>query len=331
MKHHLKSVAAATAVAILGLSAPALRAQDVVLKFGHAASSTSTYHTGLQLFADKVAEKSDGKVKIELYGDRQLGEDAQLLQSIQLGTVDGALISAPILPLVIGASAFDALQLPFLVTEYEDMSTLLSGEIGQKFLDSLSAQGIKGLGYVEAGQRHFLSKDKAVSATAEFAGLKTRIIPTPLFKEAWAATGANPVGLAYGEVYSALETGTIDAVEINFVSIKAESLYEAANNVTLTGHYFFPGIIMMGANFDGLSEDVQAVLTEAGHEVIAELYTAAAEEEAQVRADLEADGVTVTKLEDLDVMRGKMQPVLNAWSEKDPLIVEFIEAAKALQ
>ena len=325
MKFSISSCALALALTWAGPAA----AQDTTLKFGHAAASSHLFQTGLEMFAEKVAEKTGGKVKIEVYGDRQLGDDKQLLEGLQLATIDGALVSAPLLPLVIGAGAFDAVQLPFLVGSYDEMASLLAGEPGQALLDSLDAKNIKGLGYIEAGQRHFLARDKAVKTVDDFAGLKTRIVPTPLFKATWEAVGTNPVGLAYGEVYSALETGTIDAVEINLSSIQSESLYQAGKNVTLTGHYFWPGVLMMGSGFASLPEDVQQAMVEAGHEVIAEQYAMAAEQEGETKTFLSENGVTVSELSDLDAMREKMAPVLTEWSTRDPLIEQFIAAAKS--
>ncbi|WP_414833470.1 TRAP transporter substrate-binding protein [Afifella sp. YEN Y35] len=305
-------------------------AQEFTLKFGHAASSKHLFQTGLEDFAARVAEKTDGRVKVEVYGDRQLGDDKQLLEGLQIGTIDGALVSSPTLPLVIGATAFDALQLPFVVSSYEELASVLESPVGQELLDSLDAKQIKGLGYIEAGQRHFLSREKQVATLADFAGQKTRIVPIPLHKATWEAIGVNTVGMAYGEVYSALETGTIDAVEINLSSVRTESLYEAAKHVTLTGHYFWPGVIMVSnITWSRLPDDVREAMIEAGHEATEAAYTRAAEQEDETTAFLKENGVTIGKLEDLDAMRAKTKPVVEEWLGKDPLIQKFYDAVGA--
>ncbi|MGX1098596.1 TRAP transporter substrate-binding protein [Amorphus sp. MBR-141] len=315
----------ALAGAAMILAGPA-HAQDFTFKFGHAASSKHLFQTGLDIFAEKVAEKTDGKVKIEVYGDRQLGDDKQLLEGLQIGVIDGALVSAPTLPLVLGATAFDALQLPFVVTSYEQMADALGSPVGQELLDTLDAKQIKGLGYIEAGQRHFLSKTKQVKTLDDFAGLKTRIVPIPLHKATWEAVGVNPIGMAYGEVYSALETGTIDAVEINLSSIQSESLYEPAKHVTLTGHYFWPGVIMMsGMAWNKLPEDLQAALVEAGKEATQEQYKIAAAQEAETEAFLKEQGVEIGELDDIAAMQAKTKPVVETWVKKDPLIQTFYD------
>lgn len=324
---NIKSGLIAAAILALPMS---VGAQEFTLKFGHAATSTHLFQDGLEMFADKVSDKTDGKVKIEVYGDRQLGDDKQLLEGVQLGTIDGALVSVPTIPLTLNAPAFDALQLPFLVPDYDTMAEVLSSDVGGQFLDTLSASGIKGLGYIEAGQRHFLARKEPVQEVADFEGLKTRIVPTPLHKAIWEAVGTNPIGMAFGEVFSALETGTIDAVEINLSSAFAESYYEAAKYATLTGHYFWPGVLMMGgAGFDALPEDVRTALVEAGNEVITEHYALARDQEAEIAKQLEEKGVTISKLSDMPEMQSRMQPVFDAWVEKDPLIQIFVDAVRS--
>lgn len=322
---NLPCFAAVGLAASVFLTAP-VHAADHTFKFGHAAASTHLFQTGVEMFAEKVAEKTGGAVEIEVFGDRQLGDDRQLLEGIQLGTIDGALVSAPVLPLVVGAAGFDALQLPFVVPSYDAMAEALAGDIGQQLLDSLTAQDIKGLGYIEAGQRHFLATDSAVASIDDFSGLKTRIVPIPLHKATWEAVGVEPIGMAYGEVYSALETGTIDAVEINLSSIQSESMYQAATHVTRTGHYFWPGVLMMGAEtFNALPEDIQTAMIEAGNEVIAEHYALAAAQEAETAAFLQENGVTIGDLGNLDAMRELTRPVVDQWIENDPLIRDFVE------
>ena len=321
MKHMLLTAALICALPVASL------AQDVTIKMGHAASSKHIFHDGLEMFAAKVAEKTEGRVAIEVYGDRQLGDDKELLEGIQIGLIDGALVSSATLPLVLGAAAFDALQQPFTVSSYQQLSDVLTSDLGDRLLATLDGNSIKGVGFIEAGQRHFLTAGDPVESTADFAGLKTRIVPIPLHKATWEAIGVNPIGMAYGEVYSALETKTIDAVEINASSIQSESLYDSAKNVTLTGHYFWPGVIMLSdAAWQKIPEADRTAVVEAGRETTADAYALAASQEDATVAFLKENGVTVSELSDLDVMREKTQSVVGEWSGKDPLIGEFLSA-----
>jgi TRAP-type C4-dicarboxylate transport system substrate-binding protein len=253
-----------------------------------------------------------------------------LLEGLQIGLIDGALVSTATLPLVLELGGFDALQLPFVTSSYQQMSEVLTSDLGAELLATLDAKSIKGVGFIEAGQRHFLAAGDAVMSVEDFAGLKTRIVPIPLHKATWEAIGVNPIGMAYGEVYSALETGTIDAVEINLSSIQSESLYDAAKQVTLTGHYFWPGAIMLSGNvWEGLTDEQKAAVEEAGRETTAEGYALAASQEADTMAFLEKNGVTINKISDLDAMKEKTATVVTDWTAKDPLVGRLVDALKA--
>lgn len=321
----MKQILLTTAL-LLGLPLAAA-AQDVTIKMGHAASSKHVFHTGLEIFAGKVAEKTGGSVAVEVFGDRQLGDDKQLLEGLQIGLIDGALVSTATLPLVLDLSGFDALQLPFVTASYQQMSDVLTSDLGDELLSTLDDKSIKGVGFIEAGQRHFLTAGDAVTSDADFAGLKTRIVPIPLHKATWEAIGVNPIGMAYGEVYSALETGTIDAVEINLSSIQSESLFDAAKEVTLTGHYFWPGAVMLSGNvWNGLTDEQKAAIEEAGRETTAEAYALSASQEAETTAFLEEKGVTIHTIADLSAMQEKTRSVVETWTAKDPLVAKIVDA-----
>lgn len=315
-----------SAALVLGLPLSAA-AQDVIIKMGHAASSNHVFHEGLEIFAAKVAEKTNGSVTIEVFGDRQLGDDKQLLEGLQIGLIDGALVSTATLPLVLELSGFDALQLPFVTSSYQQMSDLLTSDLGAELLATLDDKSIKGVGFIEAGQRHFLAMGDAVMSVEDFAGLKTRIVPIPLHKATWEAIGVNPIGMAYGEVYSALETGTIDAVEINLSSIRSESLHDAATQVTLTGHYFWPGAIMLAGNvWDSLSEEQKIAVVEAGRETTVESYTLSASQEAETTRFLEENGVTINTISDLTSIKALTASVVETWVATDPLVARIVDA-----
>lgn len=313
--------ALAMSVSLMGGEAAA---QEFVLKFGHGASSTTQFHTGVEMFAAAVAEKTGGRVKIEVYGDRQLGDDRPLLEGVQLGTIDGALVSSAVVGLALGIDAFDALQLPFQTDSYEIYGKALTSQAGRDILATLDDVDVVGLGFVEAGQRHFLSATRLVEKLDDFVGLKTRIVPLPLHQAVWNAMGVNTIGMAYGEVFSALETHTIDAVESNLASILGESLYEAAKNLTLTGHYFWPGVLMISkTRLESLPEDIQAVLLEQGIATTIAHYELAAGLDGDNIAALEKAGVTVRRFEDIDGMRAKVAPIVEEWVNKGPLIKAF--------
>lgn len=306
-------------------------AAEMTFKMGHAASDKHPFHTGVEMFAEQVSKGTDGAVEIQVFGNRQLGDDKQLLEGVRLGTIDGALVSSVMFSLVANSPAFDALQLPFLVDSYDELADALTSDTAQKMLDGLASEGMKGLGFYEAGLRHFLNSKGPVRTVEDFQGLKTRIVPVPLHKATWEAVGTNPVGIAYGEVYTSMQTGVIDAVEFNISSIETENLWENAKYVTLTGHYFWPGVLIFNKEkFDQLPAEVQQTMIQAGHDTIRPQVQFVADDESRSRSVLEDKGVEFYQLEDLDNMRARMEPILEEWRGRDPLIAEYIDMVKGM-
>lgn len=321
-----RPVLAASAIAATFVFAGSAAADSIDLRFGHAASSHHPFHDGVVMFKEAVDEKSDGTINIEVYGDRQLGDDRQLLEGVQLGTIDGALVSSVTFSLAADQPAFDALQLPFLIDSYDVLADALTSPVAQDMLDGLEAAQLKGLGFYEAGLRHYLNSGDPVRTIADFDGLRTRIVPVPLHEATWQAVGANPVGVAYGEVYTSLQTGVIDAVEINVSSVETENLWENAKNLTMTGHYFWPGVLVINqARFDSLSEEQQEILVEAGAETIRPQIEFVERHEDESLERMREKGVTAYELDELDAMRELMEPIFERWAGEDPLIAEFID------
>ena len=155
----------------------------------------------------------------------------------------------------------------------------------------------------DVGQRHFVSVKGAVRKTADFAGLKTRIVPVPLHKEIWEAVGTTPIGLPYGEVYGALQTKVIDAVEINVSSMIGENLWEVGKHFTLTGHYFWPAVLVANKDaFQKYPKEVQQADREAAREAVPPTIAYGKKQDFEGRDELKKKGVNIYELE--DTLRG---------------------------
>jgi C4-dicarboxylate-binding protein DctP len=247
------------------------------------------------------------------------------------GTIELAGCSGVLYPLVTGRPGLEAYQLPFLIRDYEHFTSLATSELGQKILDDLEPAGLVGLQTTDIGQRHFLTVGKPVKTLGDFAGLKTRILPVPLHKAIWEAVGTAPIGLPYGEVYGALQTKVIDAVEINVSSILGENLWEVGKFLTLTGHYPWHNVIVCNkAYFDGLPPEVQQAMREAGSESIGPTMVYTREQDFGARDDLKTSkGIEISELDNLAEMQEKVKPIIAQWSEKSPLIAEFVAKAQS--
>lgn len=322
-----KIFVAATAV-LLGSAAVA---QAIDLRLAHGSPRGHPNYTHADMLAEAIKTNSNGDVNITVYGDRQLGDDRDMIQLVAAGTVDMGYASSVNFPLILNKAAFDALQLPGLVPTYDDLGKMLVSPPAIKMLDSLEDAGLKGLCFSEGGQRHFLNRSGPIESVDDFKGLKTRIVPIPLHKEIWERLGANPIGVAYGEVYTAMQTNVIDAVEFNISSIAADKVYENANYVTMTGHYFWPGLFMMNkAKYDALTPEQQKAIVDTCRALTPDFVAHTKSEEAKEIQVLKDAGVEISEFTDRANLLAATQPVFDAWSAKDPLIVEYIAEAKKL-
>jgi C4-dicarboxylate-binding protein DctP len=306
------------------------RGAPIVMKLPHATAEVHPGHISAVLFKQELEKRLPGKVTVQIFPNRQLGDDRQNLESVMAGTTELGLASTVLVPLVAKRVSFDAWQLPFVIRDYDHFYRLTETPVAQKILDDLEPAGLVGLAVKDIGQRNFLSATRPVRSTADFQGLKTRIVPVPLHKDIWEAVGTNPIGLPYGEVYSAMQTKVIDAVEINVSSILGENLWEVGKHLTLTGHYPWPSLIAANKPFfDRQPPEIQQALREAGRACIKGTLEYAKKQDLEARKDLQAKGVQIHELSDLPAMKQKMRPILDKWAQRSPLIAEFIKTAEA--
>lgn len=305
------------------------RAAGKTMRIAHAANEVHPGHILATSFAEGLEELMPGAFNVQIFPNRQLGGDKQLLEGTVAGTMDVTAVSGVLIPLVTGRQGMNAWQLPFLVRDYDHFGELALGEAGQKIQEDLREAGLISLATADTGQRNFLSVKKSVTSISDFSGLKTRIVPVPLHKQIWETVGTAPVGLPYGEIYGALETGVIDAVEINVSSMLGENLWEVGKNFTLTGHYpWHLSTLMSQRYWDGLSEEEQAAVTEAGRRSVTKTLDYAKTQDLEGRDKLAAKGVEISELTDLPDMRARVAGMTQEWAAKDPLIAGLVAAAK---
>lgn len=321
----------AAGAAMLAMPHVARSAEMFKMRLGHAANEIHPGHIAAVRFKEHFEKLLPGRVEVQIFPNRQLGSDKENLESAVAGTAELCGCSGILFPLVTGQPSLDAFQLPFLIKDYEHFIKLANSDVSQKILDELTPAGLIGLQVTDIGQRNFLSVKSPVKKIADFAGLKTRIVPVPLHKAIWEAVGTAPIGLPYGEVYGALQTKVIDAVEINVSSILGENLWEVGKYLTLTGHYPWHNVIACNrAYFEKLPKEVQEAMREAGRTSIAPTLKYTKEQDFGARDDLTKNkGIKIAKLEDLDEMKKKVAPLIDQWSQKSPLIAEFVKLAQS--
>lgn len=327
----MKMFSACTAFGAVLFATTAL-ADPVTLRLGHPSFDNHPIADIAVRFKEAVERISDGDVKVDIYGARQLGDVKELAEGIQFGTIDMSVNSASAFSTLV--PAIDAFQLPGVIPDYEGFVTMANSEEARAIMDRLEDHGIVALGVYDGGVRHFMTVGKPVESLADMKGLKTRVAPNRMFLDAWSAVGVSPTPMAYGEIYSALETGTLDAVEINLTSIESEKYYEIGKGVTLTNHYFWPGFLLVNKNkFDSLTPEQQDAMRQAADEIVEPQVMAVKAVDAQIMTHLGELGIpVVTPSDEFKAdLAAAFAPVVEQYEATDPLIADFSAKAKTLK
>jgi TRAP-type C4-dicarboxylate transport system substrate-binding protein len=239
----------------------------VKLRLGYVTTPQHPYGVSVDSFAKEVATASNGAMTVETVPN-YTGGDAQLFDDVSGGTIEMGAISTAIYDTK-GSNVFQALQAPFLITNYGLAGTVEGGSIGQSMLDNPNGPakfGTVGLGILEGGLRKPLGRTVALKNPTNFKGKKIRAPQSQVLSATITALGAEPVALPVGDVYGALQNGTVDGMEANLGLIYTNKYYEVADFVTQNVNLWpFPAAVVINKEqFDKLSSDQQAILTTAG-------------------------------------------------------------------
>lgn len=211
-------------------------AADVTLRFAHYAKPGDTAYLAAEHFKFTVENMTGGDVEVSLHPAGELGNSPTMLQGARLGTIDLVLVGNPYFTAF--APQVNLLDLPFLFTSAEHAYQVMDGEVGEALMTSINQSNLQGLAFWEIGFRNLTNNTRAVSSPADLAGLKLRTTPNPAHIEAFKILGANPAPMPFSEVYSALQTGTIDGQENPVNHIYASKLHEVQKHLSLTAHAY---------------------------------------------------------------------------------------------
>src|SRR3954447_13761422 len=213
---------------------------------------------GDKKFAELVEERSDGRIKIEVYPSAQLGDEKSVLEQVQLGAIEFTRINSS--PLAEFNDQFTALGLPYVFDSEEHLWNFLNGEMGSKLLDGLEQSKMKGLAYYDSGSRSFYST-KPLKSVKDLKGQKIRVQQSKINIDFMSALGASATPMPYGEVFSALQTGIIDGAENNLPSLDSSNHYQEAKNFILDHHQRIPEVLLISkVAWDKLSEEDQKII-----------------------------------------------------------------------
>jgi tripartite ATP-independent transporter DctP family solute receptor len=213
-------------------------------------------------FIEAAKAMSNGRINIELFDRAQLGGETEMVANMRIGELDFAITGSGIV--AAAEPTFSLTELPFIWKGADHVHRSLDGAIGHRMMSLLEPKGIKGLAFGEWGYRDLLIRTKPVNSPADVKGMKIRVIENPLYVTTWRTFGGSPVPMAWPEVYTGLQQGTIDAVDTNPIGMRDAKLYEVAKHLAVTHHIFTSIVLMMNIDkWKALPPDAQKIIVEA--------------------------------------------------------------------
>ncbi len=324
----LKTLLAVAALAAFGTAGA--QVQERTFKFGLQNPKGHPLEQGASKFAELVAQKSGGKLKVNVFPGGALGGDAQTVSALQGGTVEITALNSGILASQV--KDFVVYDFPFMFANAKEADAVVDGPFGQKLHARLADKGIVGLAYWELGFRNITNGRKPINTVDDIAGLKLRVIPNAINVDWVKALGANPTPMAFPEVYAGLEGRAIDGQENPLSVILANKFYEVQKHLVLSNHQYNPqSLIFSKKVWDGLSADEKKIVQDSAVEAARFQRQVNRELAAGQLAELKKAGMQVTELSAAEQakLRDKLKPVIDKHGAEIPATVAELQAELA--
>ena len=305
-------VAAASILACLTLPAQA-QYQERTIRLSNGVGKAHPIGTGVAAMAQCALEKSGGKMKIQGYFDNTLGNDTTATQQVRTGSLEMVITStAPLIGSIPQLAIFD---LPFLFNNEKEADQIVDGKIGDSFTPKFAAANLVNLAYWENGFRQVTNSKRPITKLEDLPGIKMRVMQNKVFIDTFATLGTNAVPMAFSELYSGLETRTVDGQENPIMLIENMKFYEVQKYLSLTRHAYSPAVALYSKRlFDQLSPDEQNTLRECAIKGRDVNRTQGRELESKTLTALKGTGMQINEVspQELQRMRDKVQLVFDA-------------------
>src|SRR6476659_9894646 len=296
-----------------GAAASAQDIQERTIRWGHLNNADHPVSFGVKKFAETLSAKSGGKLNIREFPASQLGNELQQQSALRGGTQE--MLSASTTSLATVVPEFGLLDFPFIVSTTDQAEALAQGAFGKAMMDTLPQRGLIGLGYWGLGFRNVTNSKLPIAKLEDFSGLKLRVIPNPVYLESFSAFKANPIPMSFGELYSALETRTVDGQENPYTVILSNKFYEVQKYVSATNHAFTQNILLVSKKFwDKLSPEEQKMMREAVAETRDYQREQTRIQAEKALTELKAKGMTLNEIAPAEYAR--MQQATKAVAER---------------
>jgi tripartite ATP-independent transporter DctP family solute receptor len=290
-------------------------AQDVKersIKFAFQNQKGHPQAEGAQRFADLVAQKSGNKISVKLFPGGTLGGDLQTVSALQGGTVEMTVLNAGILASQV--KSFEVFDFPFLFATPQEADAVVDGPFGKGLLDKLADKGLIGLGYWELGFRNLTNSKRPITKVEDIAGLKIRVIQSPIYIDMFNALGATATPMPFPELYPALEQKAVDGQENPFTLIRTSKFYEVQKHVAVTRHVYNPQAVLVSRKlWDQLSAAERKILKDAVDEATSYQRELSRKQSDEALAELKKLGMQVTEFSPAEMqrIRDKVKPVID--------------------
>jgi TRAP-type transport system periplasmic protein len=283
---------------------------------------------GAKKFAELIEQKSGGKIKVRVYPSGTLGGEQQVASAMQGGTVEVSMMAPA--QLVGNIKEFLVLDFPFAFANEREADAVLDGPFGKRLLDLMPAKGLVGLAYMEQGYRSITNSKRPINKLEDIQGLKIRTILNPLYIDMLNMLGANAVPMPFPELYTALETKTVDGQENPYSTVEASKFYEVQKYFSNTKHIYNPQLLLAGKRFwDTLSAEEKKIFEDAAIETRAFQRKVAREMDEKSREFLLKSGMEINDVapEEIARMREKVKPVVDKYASQlgEALVKQFDE------
>jgi TRAP-type transport system periplasmic protein len=320
-------------VAILGLIATntLAQAQDIqerTIKFGHLNNTDHPTSTGVKKFAEIVAAKSGGKIKVTEFASSQLGNELQQQSALMGGVQEMLVASTTSLSGVV--KEFGLLDFPFLFSNPRQADSMVDGPLGKMLNARLNDKGIVVLGYFDLGFRNVTNSKRPITKGEDLEGLKLRVIPNPVFVETFKTFKANPVPMPFAELYGALENKAVDGQENPYAVILSSKFYEVNKYVSETNHVYATNPVQISKRFwEKLSPTEQKLLQDAATEAQNYQRVVSREVSSKAVSELKAKGMIFNEISTPEQtrMRSEVKAVHDKFSAAyEPAVVKLFKS-----
>lgn len=302
-----KVIAAALCFASAAMVVNSANAQTT-MRISISIPQNSHQGAAIDTFAKEVEKRTNGRYKIQTFYASSLGAEREATEAVQLGTQELTFTSTGPIPNFV--PEVKILDVPFLFRDYAHARGVLDGPIGQEMLKKFDAKGIKALAWGENGFRHMTNSKRSVDEPADLKGLKMRTMENPVHVQAYKGFGILPTPMAFSEVFTALQQGTVDGQENPLSVITSAKFEQVQKHLSLTGHVYSPGVLLMNkGSFDKLSAaDKQAFMEAAKEAVKANRARVDADEKIAVES-LRSKGMQVVDKIDKEKFQATLAPI----------------------